>query len=117
MLVKHIPEGTRYVGIGVGRRWNRAFMKAAAERSGGHFTQINPDEPVAWRAFELAATLNTPRLLDVRVRDDSGKNRHRRSPPGAHGEEVGAVDTAGRGREATADADAVRHPGRSAVRA
>ena len=49
----------------------RGFMKAAAERTGGYFTQINPDEPIAWRAFELAATLNTPRLLDVQVVDDA----------------------------------------------
>src|SRR5436190_7629843 len=42
-LVKAIPEGTVYVGVGVGRRWNRSFMKAAAEATGGHFTQINPD--------------------------------------------------------------------------
>src|SRR5262249_28146244 len=45
---------------------------AAAERSGGLFTQINPDEPISWRAFDLAATLNTPRLLDARVTDPTG---------------------------------------------
>ena len=45
-------------------------MKAAAERTGGYFTQINPDEPVSWRAFELAATLNTPRLMNVKVSAD-----------------------------------------------
>ena len=66
VLAKRLPAGTRYVGVGVGKRWNRGFMKAAAESTGGYFTQINPDEPVAWRGFELAATLNTPRLLDVR---------------------------------------------------
>ena len=55
VLAKRLPDGTRYVGVGVGRRWNRNFMKQAAERSGGYFTQINPDEPVAWRAFELSA--------------------------------------------------------------
>jgi len=71
-LVKMIPDGTRYVGIGVGRRWDRAFMKAAAEASGGHFTQINPDEPIAWRAFDLAATLRTPRLMNVQVAADDG---------------------------------------------
>ena len=42
-------------------------MKAAAERTGGYFTQINPDEPIAWRAFDLPATLNTPRLLRRRA--------------------------------------------------
>ncbi len=67
VLVKRIPDGTRYVGVGVGKRWGRSFMKAAAERSAGHFTQINPDEAIAWRAFDLFATLQTPRLLNVQV--------------------------------------------------
>jgi tetratricopeptide (TPR) repeat protein len=70
-LAKSIPEGTRYVGVAVGKRWARGFMKVAAERTAGYFTQINPDEPVAWRAFELFATLNTPRLLDVKAVDDA----------------------------------------------
>jgi hypothetical protein len=72
-LVKRISPGTHYVGVGVGKRWNRAFMKLAAEQTGGYFTQINPDEPVSWRAFDLAATLDTPRLLDLKVEDRSGK--------------------------------------------
>ncbi len=71
LLLKHIPDGVHYVGVGVGRRWGRSFMKAAAERTGGYFTQINPDEPVSWRAFDLLATLNTPRLLDVKVVDNA----------------------------------------------
>ncbi|HXG09156.1 MAG TPA: VIT domain-containing protein [Gemmataceae bacterium] len=70
-LVKRLPEGVRYVGVGVGKRWARGFMKAAAERTAGHFTQINPDEPIAWRAFDLYATLNTPRLHDVKVVDSA----------------------------------------------
>src|SRR5262249_22116531 len=53
--------------------WNRAFMKQAAERTGGMFTQINPDEVIAWRTFDLLATLNTPRLLDVQAVDPLGK--------------------------------------------
>jgi hypothetical protein len=59
VLARSIPDGVRYVGVGVGKRWARSFMKAAAERSGGYFTQINPDESIAWRAFDLAATLRT----------------------------------------------------------
>ncbi|MBI3821728.1 MAG: FecR domain-containing protein [Planctomycetes bacterium] len=72
-LAKLLPTSVRYVGVGVGKRWNRAFMKAAAERTNGLFTQINPDEPTKWRAFDLLATLNTPRLLDVQVVDAAGK--------------------------------------------
>lgn len=73
VLAQRLPAGVRYVGVGVGKRWARGFMKAAAERSGGYFTQINPDEPISWRAFELFSTLNTPRLLNVQVTDPSGQ--------------------------------------------
>lgn len=66
-LLEEVPAGATYVGVGVGKRWQRTFMKAAAARSGGFVTQINPDEQVGWRAFELKATLDAPRLLDVRV--------------------------------------------------
>jgi ferric-dicitrate binding protein FerR (iron transport regulator)/tetratricopeptide (TPR) repeat protein len=73
VLARRLPEHVRYVGVAVGKRWSRAFMKAAAERSDGYFTQINPDEPAAWRTFDLASTLNAPRLLDVKVSDPTGQ--------------------------------------------
>jgi ferric-dicitrate binding protein FerR (iron transport regulator)/tetratricopeptide (TPR) repeat protein len=73
LLARRVPEGVTYVGVGVGKRWSRGFMKAAAERTGGYFSQINPDEPIAWRAFELYSTLNAPRLLDIKVTDKAGK--------------------------------------------
>ncbi|MBL7132742.1 MAG: FecR domain-containing protein [Phycisphaerae bacterium] len=66
-LLGRLPAGARYVGVGVGKRWSRSFMKAAAAATGGYYTQINPDENISWRAFELVSTLNTPRLLNVRV--------------------------------------------------
>ncbi len=66
-LAALLPKSVRYVGIGVGKRWNRSWMKEMAEQTGGYFTQINPDETISWRAFDLLATLNTPRLLDVQV--------------------------------------------------
>jgi hypothetical protein len=98
VLAKRLPAGVRYVGVGVGRRWNRALMKQAAERSGGYFTQINPDEPVAWRAFDLAATLNTPRLLDVTVTDKAAKATFLSfSNMVAQGEELCAVARVGEG--------------------
>jgi len=68
-LVAQVPDTGQYVGIGVGKRWARTFMKTAAARSGGYVTQINPDEQVGWRSLELLATLNTPRLLNVNVVD------------------------------------------------
>ncbi len=91
-LVKRIPKGVRYVGIGVGRRWNRALMKEAGEWSGGLFTQINPDEPIGWRCFELASTLNSPRLLSVIAREKEARNRWLSfSTLGTQGEEFCAV--------------------------
>src|SRR5262249_50749593 len=92
VLAKRIPAGVHYVGIGVGKRWSRNFMKIAAERTGGYFTQINPDEPITWRAFELAATLNTPRLLKVNVVDAAEKVTFLSHDSSiAHGEEVCAI--------------------------
>jgi ferric-dicitrate binding protein FerR (iron transport regulator)/tetratricopeptide (TPR) repeat protein len=69
-----LPPETPYVGVGVGKRWGRSFMKECARLTGGYFTQINPDEPIAWRSFDLLATLNTPRLLDVKVQGLWKKN-------------------------------------------
>src|SRR5262245_8648589 len=92
-LVKRIPQGVRYVGIGVGKRFSPAFMKVAAERTGGLFTQVNPDEPINWRGFEIASTLNAPRLLNVLV-ETPGLNVVRFltfSNVLAHGEELAAV--------------------------
>ena len=73
VLAQSVPQRCKYVGIGVGKQWSRAFMKTAASRTGGHFTQINPDEQITWRAFELVSTLNTPRLLDIKVAGNTGK--------------------------------------------
>jgi tetratricopeptide (TPR) repeat protein len=72
-LAESIPAEVRYVGVGVGKRWSRQFMKMAVSRTGGYFTQINPDEKVGWRAFELGAILNAPRLLKVSVVDNAEK--------------------------------------------
>ena len=73
VLVKRLGKNASYIGVGVGKRWSRQFMKSAASRTGGYYTQINPDEQVSWRAYELLATLNTPRLLNVRVVDSAEK--------------------------------------------
>ncbi len=70
-----LPTTIQYVGIGVGKHWNRGLMKSLAARSGGYFTHINPDEAIGWQAFDLLATLNTPRLVDVRATDPAGKRR------------------------------------------
>jgi tetratricopeptide (TPR) repeat protein len=75
VLAGRIPRNACYVGVGVGKHWSQDFMRRAAERCQGYVTEINPDEAVAWRAFDLLATLNTPRLTGVRVADSEDKVR------------------------------------------
>ena len=89
-LLDQIPDDTAYVGVGVGRRWSQSFMKQAAGKTGGYFTQINPDEEVAWRAFELSSVLNAPRLLDVSVHADDATFLNFADTI-VHGEEICAV--------------------------
>ena len=67
-LLRLVPAQARYVGVAVGKRWSKSFLETAANRTGGHVTQINPDEAVAWRAFDLLSTLNAPRLTEITVR-------------------------------------------------
>jgi hypothetical protein len=75
VLAGRIPRQACYVGVGVGKRGASEFMRRAAELCQGYVSEINPDEPVAWRAFDLFATLNTPRLMEVRVAGIDGKTR------------------------------------------
>ncbi|MBI1310025.1 hypothetical protein GC176_01870 [bacterium] len=87
-----LPRNTRYAGIGVGHRWNRSFMRDAASRTGGHFTQINPDEEVSWRAFEFLSAINAPRLLDLKVNSDRKDVTFLTfAETIAHGQEIAAV--------------------------
>lgn len=69
-LLRLLSDGAAYVGVGVGKSWSQSFMKQASSQTGGYFTQINPDEEVSWRAFELSSLLNTPRLLQVAVAEN-----------------------------------------------
>jgi len=73
VLAQRIPGRAKYVGVGVGKQWSRQLMKTGAARTGGYFTQINPDEQITWRAFDVVAALNTPRLLDIKVADSAGQ--------------------------------------------
>lgn len=91
-LLDEIPASAKYIGVGVGKRWSQTFMKAAANRTGGHVTQINPDEQVTWRSFELLSLLNSPRVLNVKVTDNAKTHRYLQfSETLAQGEELCAV--------------------------
>ncbi|MGE3803615.1 MAG: VIT domain-containing protein, partial [Gemmataceae bacterium] len=90
-LARKLPEGLRYVGVGVGKRWSRNFMKTSAERTGGFFTQINPDEAIGWRTFELYSSLNLPRLLNIKVADEEEHRYLTFASSLSQGEELCAV--------------------------
>ena len=91
-LVRQIPESVRYVGIGVGVRWQRALMDAAATRTDGYFTRVLSGSDIRWRTMELLTALDLPRLLDVRVTDPSGKLEFRCSRDTlAQGESLQAI--------------------------
>jgi ferric-dicitrate binding protein FerR (iron transport regulator) len=101
-LAELLPNGVHYIGVGVGKHWGRSWMKEVAEKTGGYFTQINPDEPIAWRAFDLVSTLNTPRLLHVQVAPGDAADAPRfltDSGLVAQGEEVCAVAQVARGAD------------------
>ena len=95
-LAELIPADAQYIGIGVGRRWNESMMKQAASRTGGLWTQINPDEEIAWRAFEVFSKQHSPRLVDVKVTTDSDKKSGNvsiaPSPPGKGEKVAGSPD-------------------------
>src|SRR5262249_54762903 len=97
ILARSGPENIRYVGGGGGKKWWGGLMKQTAERTGGYFTQINPDETVAWRAFDLLATLNTPRLLDLKVQAQGSDVRFlSETATLAQGEELCAIARLGK---------------------
>lgn len=75
-LIRQLPAKIRYVGVAVGKRWSKSFMESAARQTGGMFVQINPDEAVAWRAFDLLSTLNAPRLTEIRVSTAGDRSSH-----------------------------------------
>lgn len=93
LLIQKLPAGAKYVGVAVGRRFSTTLMKTAAEKSGGLFTQINPDEPVAWKGFEVASSLNAPRLLNIKLETPGRADLRFLSFAGsvAHGEEIVAI--------------------------
>lgn len=87
-LLAQLPAGCQYASIGIGKRWNLPFARAAAAQTGGWFTRINPDESPGWRAFEFMSALNAARLVEVKL---DGADWRLMSETIAHGTELCAV--------------------------
>ena len=87
-LLSQLPAGCQHASIGIGKRWNLPFARAAAAKTGGWFTRINPDESPGWRAFEFMSAMNAARLVDVKL---DGADWRLMSETIAHGGELCAV--------------------------
>ncbi len=102
-LAKLLPAEVPLVGIAVGKRVDLALLSALSAAGGGALVQIDRDESLAWRVFDLVAGLNTPRLvgleavaLDARGQPLVGEMQLSRTVAAA-GDEVRAVGRFGPG--------------------
>ena len=73
-LPRLIPRSCKFVGVGIGKKVDSLFLQEAANRTGGTYANINPNEDIDWRVFDLLASLNTPRMTNIQVEllDDGG---------------------------------------------
>jgi len=74
-LLRRLPEGSTFVGVGVGKKADSRLLQAAADQTGGMFSLINPDEDIDWRVFDLVAALNTPRLVSLTAQFEAASGR------------------------------------------
>ena len=51
--------------LAVGDTHDAVLLRRLAAATGGLATTMNPGDDLGWRAFDLVATLNTPRILDL----------------------------------------------------
>ena len=75
-LIEMLPGKCKFVGVGVGKKVDALFLKQAADRTGGTFATINPNEDIDWRVFDLLASMNTSRMTRVKAEllDASGRS-------------------------------------------
>ena len=66
-LPRLVPRSCKFVGVGIGKKVDSLFLQEAANRTGGTFARINPNEDIDWRVFDLLASINTPRMTNIKV--------------------------------------------------
>ncbi len=101
-LAAQLDANVPFVGLAVGKRYNRDFLSLAARRSGGLYENIHPDEDLRWRAMDVVATLNTPRLTDLTAMAEVDGNALPLLPVDTmvgHGEQICLVGTVDRTKE------------------
>ncbi|MEZ4363907.1 MAG: VIT domain-containing protein [Kofleriaceae bacterium] len=95
-LRARLTGGATFIGVGVGEGVDTLALGALAAASGGLVTTFDLSDDLRWRAFDLIATLNTPRVtnLTARLLDAEGQpipGAMTRSPQLADGEELELV--------------------------
>jgi hypothetical protein len=66
-LAKRIGDRAKFVGVTLGDKTDTRLMQSLAVATGGLAVSATNGDDLAWRAFDLVATLNTPRILDLRA--------------------------------------------------
>ena len=65
VLAEKLAGKAMFVGVAVGDRADHRLLGQLAAATSGLTVTVNPGDDLAWRAFDLVATLNTPRLLGL----------------------------------------------------
>lgn len=66
-LAEILGEGATFVGATIGEKVDARALDALAEASGGDWVSMQPSEDLAWRAFDLVASLALPRVTGLEV--------------------------------------------------
>lgn len=56
-----------FVGVAVGERMDDRVLRGLAAATGGIVSHMNPGDDLAWRAYDLVAALETPRVVDLQA--------------------------------------------------
>ena len=62
-LQQQLGDKTRFVGVALGDSYDETLLAGLAENSDGLFVALSQGEDLSWAAFDLVATLNSPRVL------------------------------------------------------
>ncbi|HUH05565.1 MAG TPA: VIT domain-containing protein [Kofleriaceae bacterium] len=54
-----------FVGVAVGERMDDRVLRGLAAATGGIVSHMNPGDDLAWRAYDLVAALETPRVVGL----------------------------------------------------
>ncbi|MEM7234515.1 MAG: tetratricopeptide repeat protein, partial [Planctomycetota bacterium] len=60
-----LPPEIRVISVPLRRSYDRVLLDALAARSGGRVLPMSPDDPIAWRCFDLVSSLRSPEWANL----------------------------------------------------